>query len=44
MDYDDLKVMLAKKSDEQVKDLYSKLDQEKTAREEMNKQLLKSHA
>jgi hypothetical protein len=43
-DYDELKVLLDKKSDEQVKDLYGKLDQEKNAREEMNKQLLKSQA
>ncbi|MGB7583086.1 MAG: hypothetical protein WBL85_11645 [Sedimentisphaerales bacterium] len=42
--YDELKALLEKKSDEQVKDLYGKLDQEKTAREETNKQLLKSQA
>jgi len=43
-DYNDLEVLLKEKSNEQVKDLYGKLDQEKTAREEMNKQLLKSQA
>ncbi len=42
--YDELKTLLEKKSDEQVKDLYSKLDQERTGREETNKQLLKSQA
>jgi hypothetical protein len=42
--YDELKALLEKKSDEQVKDLYAKLDQERTGREEMNKQLLKSKA
>ncbi len=42
--YDELKALLEKKSDEQVKDLYGKLDQERTAREETNKQLLKSQA
>jgi hypothetical protein len=42
--YDELKVLLEKKSDEQVKDLYGKLDQERTGREETNKQLLKSQA
>ncbi|MGA2679451.1 MAG: hypothetical protein ABSF37_09160 [Sedimentisphaerales bacterium] len=42
--YDELKALLEKKSDEQVKDLYGKLDQERTSREEMNKQLLKSQA
>ncbi len=42
--YDELKALLEKKSDEQVKDLYGKLDQERTGREETNKQLLKSQA
>jgi uncharacterized protein YPO0396 len=42
--YDELKTLLEKKSDEQVKDLYSKLDQERTTRDETNKQLLKSQA
>jgi hypothetical protein len=42
--YDELKGLLEKKTDEQVKDLYGKLDQERTGREEMNKQLLKSQA
>ena len=42
--YDELKALLEKKSDEQVKDLYGKLDQERTSREETNKQLLKSQA
>ncbi len=42
--YDELKGLLEKKTDEQVKDLYTKLDQERTGREEMNKQLLKSQA
>jgi hypothetical protein len=42
--YDELKGLLEKKTDEQVKDLYGKLDQERTGREETNKQLLKSQA
>ncbi|MGA2069848.1 MAG: BRCT domain-containing protein [Sedimentisphaerales bacterium] len=42
--YDELKTLLEKKTDEQVKDLYGKLDQERTGREETNKQLLKSQA
>jgi hypothetical protein len=42
--YDELKALLEKKTDEQVKDLYGKLDQERTGREETNKQLLKSQA
>ena len=42
--YDELKALLEKKTDEQVKDLYAKLDQERTGREETNKQLLKSQA
>ena len=42
--YDELKGLLEKKTDEQVKDLYGKLDQERTGREEMNKQLLKTQA
>jgi hypothetical protein len=43
-DYDELKALLEKKTEEQVKDLYGKLDQEKTTREEINRQLLKSRA
>ncbi|MFA5251526.1 MAG: hypothetical protein WC454_02945, partial [Phycisphaerae bacterium] len=42
--YDELKELLEKKTDEQVKDLYGKLDQERTGREETNKQLLKNQA
>ncbi len=42
--YDELKALLEKKSDEQVKDLYGKLDLERTGREETNKQLLKNQA
>jgi hypothetical protein len=42
--YDELKGLLEKKSDEQVKDLYAKLDQERTGREETSKELLKSQA
>ncbi len=42
--YDELKTLLEKKGDEQVKDLYGKLDQERNTREETNKQLLKSQA
>jgi hypothetical protein len=42
--YDELKGLLEKKTDEQVKDLYGKLDQERAGREETNKQLLKSQA
>ena len=42
--YEELKGLLEKKTDEQVKDLYGKLDQERTGREETNKQLLKSQA
>jgi hypothetical protein len=42
--YDELKTLLEKKTDEQVKDLYGKLDQERAGREETNKQLLKSQA
>ncbi|MGA2173047.1 MAG: hypothetical protein ABSG82_08600 [Sedimentisphaerales bacterium] len=43
-DYDELKTLLEKKTEEQVKDLYEKLDQEKATRDEINKQLLKSRA
>ena len=43
-DYDELKALLEKKTEEQVKDLYGKLDQEKATRDEINKQLLKSQA
>ena len=42
--YDELKELLEKKTDEQVKDLYGKLDQERSGREETSKQLLKSQA
>jgi hypothetical protein len=42
--YDELKALLEKKTDEQVKDLYGKLDQERTGREETNKQLLRTQA
>ena len=42
--YDELKGLMEKKTSEQVKDLYGKLDQERTGREETNKQLLKSQA
>ncbi len=42
--YDELKVLLEKKTDEQVRDLYSKLDEERTGHEETNKQLLRSQA
>ena len=40
--YDELKVLLEKKTDEQVKDLYGKLDKERSNRDEINKQLLKT--
>jgi hypothetical protein len=43
-DYDELKALLEKKADEQVKDLYSRLDQEKAGHEATNKQLLKTQA
>ncbi len=43
-DYNELKGLLEKKTDEQVKDLYAKLDQERTTKEETNKQLLKNQA
>jgi hypothetical protein len=43
-DYNELKGLLEKKADEQVKDLYSRLDREKAGREETNKQLLKTQA
>ena len=42
--YDEIKALLEKKTDEQVKDLYSKLDQERAGRDEINKQLLKTQA
>jgi hypothetical protein len=42
--YDELKALLEKKTDEQVKDLYGKLSQERTGREETNKQLLRTQA
>jgi hypothetical protein len=43
-DYDELKGLLEKKSDEQVKDLYKRLDREKAGREETNKELLRTQA
>jgi hypothetical protein len=42
--YDELKALLEKKTSDQVKDLYSKLTDERTGREETNKQLLKTQA
>lgn len=42
--YDELKSLLEKKTDEQVKDLYAKLDQERAGNEETNKQLLRTQA
>jgi hypothetical protein len=42
--YDELKTLLEKKTDEQVKDLYAKLDRERAGSEETNKQLLKTQA
>jgi hypothetical protein len=43
-DYTELKGLLEKKADEQVNDLYKRLDREKTGREETNKELLKTQA
>jgi hypothetical protein len=42
--YDELKGLLEKKGEEQVKDLYSKLEQERSSRDEINKQLLRTQA
>jgi hypothetical protein len=42
--YDELKALLEKKTDAQVKDLYGKLDQERAGRDETNKQLLRTQA
>jgi hypothetical protein len=42
--YDELKGLLEKKTEDQVKDLYGKLDQERAGREEINKQLLRTQA
>jgi hypothetical protein len=42
--YDELKALLEKKTDEQVKDLYTKLNQERSNRDETNKQLLRTQA
>ncbi|MBN2020747.1 MAG: hypothetical protein JW749_11055 [Sedimentisphaerales bacterium] len=42
--YDELKGLLEKKTEAQVKDLYSKLEQERSDREELNKQLLRTQA
>jgi len=42
--YDELKTLLEKKTEDQVKDLYAKLDQERAGREEINKQLLRTQA
>jgi hypothetical protein len=42
--YDEIKALLEKKTDAQVKDLYGKLDQERAGRDEINKQLLKTQA
>jgi len=43
-DYDELKMLLEKKTTDQVKVLYEKLDQERTSRDETNKQLLRTKA
>jgi hypothetical protein len=43
-DYDELKDLLEKKADEQVNDLYKRLDREKTGRDETNKELLRTRA
>jgi hypothetical protein len=43
-DYDELKGLLEKKADEQVKDLYKRLDREKAGREETSKELLRTQA
>jgi hypothetical protein len=42
--YDELKVLLEKKTDEQVKDLYSKLDEERANQDQTNKELLRTQA
>ncbi|MGA2092431.1 MAG: hypothetical protein ABSH16_03350 [Sedimentisphaerales bacterium] len=43
-DYNELKGLLEKKADEQVKDLYNRLDREKAGREDTTKELLKTQA
>jgi hypothetical protein len=43
-DYNELRALLEKKADEQVKDLMAKLDQEKATKEQTNKDLLKTQA
>jgi hypothetical protein len=43
-DYNELKGLLEKKADEQVKDLYKRLDREKAGREDTTKELLKTQA
>jgi hypothetical protein len=43
-DYDELKALLEKKADEQVKDLYARLDREKAGRDETSRELLKTQA
>ncbi len=42
--YDELKALLEKKTEEQVKDLYAKLDHERRTAEDTGKQLLKTQA
>lgn len=42
--YDELKDLLEKKTDEQVQDLYAKLDEERTGHEETDSQLLRTQA
>jgi len=42
--YDELKALLEKKTESQVKDLYSKLEQERANQDETKKQLLKTQA
>jgi len=42
--YDELKSLLEKKTEDQVKDLYGKLDMERAGRDEINKQLLRTQA
>lgn len=43
-DYNELKGLLEKKANEQVKDLYKRLDREKAGQDETNKELLKTQA
>jgi len=42
--YDELKTLMEQTSDEQVRDLMTKLDDERTTREEVNRQLLRTQA